>query len=301
MKVDNAQLAAFAAVLEEGSFEAAARRLHVTPSAVSQRIRSLEERLGQILLQRGSPCLATDAGKKLARFAGQVAVLENEMLRAIGLTDGDTRTAPRVPLAVNADSLETWFFSVFDTLPVEGVLRLDVRVEDQDHSAVLLREGAVMAAVSSSPVPVQGCRVELLGVMRYLALASPDYVVRHLAAKPVDEALASAPVLVFNGKDALQARFLSLCSDYPLEPPVHFIPSVHGFIEAARRGLGWGMMPAILSREALKTGALVEIAQGRHLDVPLYWHCWRLESPVLDALSNAVRRAAASALREDDS
>ena len=158
-----------------------------------------------------------------------------------------------------------------------------------------------MAAVSSSPVPVQGCRVELLGVMRYLALASPDYVVRHLAAKPVDEALGSAPVLVFNGKDALQARFLSLCSDHPLEPPVHFIPSVHGFIEAARRGLGWGMMPAILSREVLKTGALVEIAPGRHLDVPLYWHCWRLESPVLETLSNAVRRAAASALREDDS
>ena len=236
MKTDNAQLAAFAAVLRSGSFEAAAQSLNVTPSAISQRVRQLEDRLGQILVQRTTPCQATQTGKALARFAEQVALLEAEMLREIGAAEPGAAARLRLPIAVNADSIDSWFLDVCTAMLADCPVDFDLRVEDQDHSAVLLREGAVMAAVSSSPVPVQGCRVELLGVMRYLALASPDYVVRHLAAKPVDEALAGAPVLVFNGKDALQARFLSLCSDHPLEPPVHFIPSVHGFIEAARRG-----------------------------------------------------------------
>lgn len=296
MRIDNAQLAAFAAVLAEGSFEGAARRLHVTTSAISQRVRLLEERLGQVLLQRGAPCRATEAGKHLARFAGQVALLESDVLREIGLSDEDDRPASRLPVVVNADSLETWFLSVFDGLPRDGSVRLDIRVEDQDHSALLLREGTVMAAVSSSGAPVQGCRTELLGMMRYLALASPDYVSQRLAGRPLEDALAEAPMLVFNAKDALQARFLALCSEHPLDPPAHFLPSVHGFLEAVKRGIGWGMIPVILAREALDDGSAVEISPGRCLEVPLYWHCWRLDSPVVKALTQAVRHAAAVAL-----
>lgn len=299
MKIDNAQLAAFAAVLAEGSFEGAARRLHVTTSAVSQRIRLLEERLGQILLQRGTPCQATTAGRHLARFAGQVTLLENDVLRDMGLGGEGEAPAVRLPVVVNADSLETWFLSVFDGLPGDGGVRLDVRVEDQDHSARLLREGTVMAAVSSSPAPVQGCRVEALGVMRYLALASPEYVQRYLAGRPLDAALAAAPMLVFNAKDALQARFLALCAGTAAEPPTHFLPSVHGFLEAARRGIGWGMVPALLARDALAEGRVVEIVPGGCLDVPLYWHCWRLDSPILKTLTQTVRRAAAAALLAD--
>lgn len=297
MKIDNAQLAAFAAVLAEGSFEGAARRLHVTTSAVSQRLRLLEERLGQILLRRGSPCRATEAGRHLAHFAGQVALLENDLWREMGLQGEGDPSAVRVPVAVNADSLETWFLSVFDGLP--GEARLDIRVEDQDHSARLLREGTVMAAVSSSPAAVPGCRVEALGVMRYLALASPDYVHAHLAGRPLAAALAEAPLLVFNAKDALQARFLALCAGTAAEPPAHFLPSVHGFLEAARRGIGWGMVPAILARDALDAGSVVEIVPGRFLDVPLYWHCWRLDAPILKTLTQAVRRAAAGTLQYD--
>lgn len=215
MKIDNDQLAAFAAVLQEGSFEAAARRLHVTPSAISQRMRQLEERLGQVLLQRGSPCQPTAAGRTLARYTEQLALLEAETLAELGDVDGnglrDTGGVPlRVPLAVNADSLDSWFPASFDALPAEPAMVFDLRVEDQDHSATLLREGVVMAAVSASAEPVQGCTVEPLGIMRYLAVASPQLIAQAFAKGVNASSLSRTPMLAFNRKDALQARFIAL-------------------------------------------------------------------------------------------
>ena len=300
MKIDNAQLAAFDAVLREGSFEAAARRLYVTPSAISQRIKQLEERLGQVLLKRTTPCQATAAGKTLARFAEQLSLLEAEMLGEVGVS-GDLASAHssylRVPIVINADSLDTWFLSVFDGVPAAMPISFDIRVEDQDHSAAMLRDGSVMAAVSASALPVQGCSVEALGIMRYLAVASPANV-RQFFAEGVDaSSLDRAPMLTFNRKDELQARFIAQFIDDAVQPPTHFIPSVTGFLEVARRSLGWGMMPELLLTDALAAETLVEIAPGHSLDVPLYWHRWRLVSPALETLSTVVRKAAAEALR----
>lgn len=296
MNIDNAQLAAFAMVLREGSFEAAARRLNVTPSAISQRIKQLEERFGQVLLQRTTPCQATAAGKTLARFTEQLALLEAEMLSDVGAV-GMTGASPlRIPIVVNADSLDSWFLAVFD-VPLKEAICFDVRVEDQDHSAALLREGTVMAAVSASSVAVQGCRVEPLGTMRYLAVASPELAERYFSKSVDSSSLNHAPMLTFNRKDGLQQRFIDLFAADGVQPPIHYIPSANGFVEVAKRGLGWGMMPEQFVSSALDAGELVQIAPGRHLDVPLYWHRWRLDSPALKALSEAVRHAAANALR----
>ena len=60
--LDYAALSALVSVVREGSFERAARALHVTPSAISQRIRLLEERVGCTLVVRGQPCRAIDVG-----------------------------------------------------------------------------------------------------------------------------------------------------------------------------------------------------------------------------------------------
>lgn len=296
MNIDNAQLAAFATVLREGSFEAAARRLNVTPSAISQRIKLLEERFGQVLLQRTTPCQATAAGKTLARFTEQLALLEAEMLSDVGAAGATGSSRLRLPIVVNADSLDSWFLAVFDA-PLRETICFDVRVEDQDHSAALLREGTVMAAVSASPAAVQGCRVEPLGIMRYLAVASPELANRYFFKGVNSGSLNHAPMLTFNRKDGLQQRFLDLFTEEAVQPPIHYIPSAHGFVDVARRGLGWGMMPEQFVASALQCGELVEIAPGRHLDVPLHWHRWRLDSPALKALSDVVRHAAASALR----
>jgi LysR family transcriptional regulator, chromosome initiation inhibitor len=288
MKLDADHLAAFAAVVDEGSFEAAARRLHVTPSAVSQRIKALEARIGQVLIQRSRPSRPTVAGRVLVRLAGQITVLESEALgELLGETEGGLAPV-RMPVAVNADSLATWFLPALADLPVEQAMTFDIHQEDQDHSVALLRDGTVMAAVTAEPQVVQGCRAEALGAMRYLAVAAPEFARRYRQGRAGPEALAAAPMLVFNRKDGLQRRFLRGLLRRDLEPPATYLPSSWGFVEAARLGLGWGMVPEQMARAPVDAGELIEIQPGRPLDVPLYWQRWRLESAALAELTDAV-------------
>lgn len=291
MEIDGPQLAALAAVIDEGTFEAAARRLHVTPSAVSQRVKGLEQTMGQVLVRRSRPCRATEAGNVLVRLAGQTALLQSEAL--VTLT-GAAGAAPRVSVAVNADSLSTWFPAAVADLPMP--VQVDLRREDEGHSAELLRDGSVMAAVTADPHVVQGCRVRPLGAMRYLPVGSPSYVADWFGAGLTEAAFAAAPLLTFNREDALQVRFLRQVTGRALAPPVHYVPSSSAFVDLVRRGLGWGMVPDVAARALLATGDLVVIAPGRHLDVPLYWQHWKLESAVLDALTHAVAEAAGEVL-----
>ena len=292
MELDPARLAALAAVAEEGTFEAAARRLHVTPSAVSQRVKALEEQAGQVLVLRSRPCRPTGAGRRLVRLAGQIATLQAEAAREVGAGSG----VLRVPVAVNADSLSTWFPAALAGLPEHVVV--DVHREDQDHSADLLRDGAVMAAVTADARPVQGCRVRPLGAMRYLAVASPGFRHRWFADGP--EGLLRAPTLTFNRKDALQERFARRALGRAGAPPVHYVPSSSAFVELVEAGLGWGMVPEPAAAGPVARGSLVTLAD-EGLDVPLHWQHWRLDAPTLADLTERVERAARRVLRFDPS
>ncbi|GAA3081016.1 LysR family transcriptional regulator (chromosome initiation inhibitor) [Kribbella aluminosa] len=293
MQFDSVQLETFVAVLDEGSFDAAARRLSVTPSAISQRIKALESRLGQVVVMRGKPARATAAGEALLRLARQVALLELEAIAAVRGTV-DTQ---RIPIAVNADSLNNWFLPAMLDLSRTHDARFLVHQEDEEHSAEYLRNGTVLAAVTADPRPVQGCRVVPLGKMRYLPLATPEYAERWLAGKPLPEALAEAPMVIFNEKDVLQHRLLRKVTRRKLDPPAHAIPASAPFHEAVRIGLGWGMIEDQLAGPELAAGRMVEVAPGKYIDVPLYWQHWKLESGILDALTDAVRRAAEAGLR----
>jgi LysR family transcriptional regulator, chromosome initiation inhibitor len=291
MQVDSAQLATLAAVVDEGSFDAAAKSLQVTPSAVSQRIKALENHTGQVLVLRTRPSRPTAAGEALLRLARQVSLLETETLAAVrGVAEGLL-----LPIAVNADSLNSWFLPAL--LAMGRDTYFDLRQEDQDHSAELLRAGTVLAAVTADPVAVQGCRVRPLGRMRYLSVATPEFAERWLADRPLPEALSVAPMIVFNRKDALQHRLLRKVTRRRLDPPTHAIPSPGPFARAIRLGLGWGMVEEEAVEDELAAGRLVEVAPGRYVDVPLYWQHWKLSSTVLDALTEAVRSAAATGLR----
>jgi LysR family transcriptional regulator, chromosome initiation inhibitor len=279
-----------AAVIELGSFDAAAERLHVTPSAVSQRIKALEQRVGRVLVVREKPCTATAAGVPLLRLAAQTALLEAEALAEMGGVDG---SSPRIAVAVNADSMSTWFTRVFETL--DDVL-FDLRIEDQDHSARLLREGVVMGAVTTERTPVPGCRVQPLGVMRYVPVASPAYINRYLADGLTARAMAEAPSLAWNRDDALQDMLVRKAFRRDVRRPQHFAPTAEGFGSAVRAGLGWGMFPESLAAPALEDGLFVRIVD-EHLDVPLYWQCWKLDSPIVKRITEAVTSAAADLRR----
>ncbi|MFC6838627.1 LysR family transcriptional regulator ArgP [Xanthomonas theicola] len=285
------QLAAFSAVLEEGSFEAAARRLAVTASAVSQRIKALEDRLGQVLVVRQAPCRPTSAGERLLRRVRPMQALEAEAMADFLPGEADAGRARSIAIAVNDDSLQTWFLAALSSLHHAHGFLFDVHVDDQDHTLELLRNGTVLGAVTSASKPLQGCNIQPLGAMRYYAIASPQFVARYFAPGLNAAALAQAPMVVFNRKDDLQARFVRRITRTRLAPPIHYLPTSTGFVEAAARGLGWCLAPEQLVMPALREKKIGVIDSQRWLDVPLFWQHAAVRSSVLQQIGQALRTA----------
>ncbi|WP_454132403.1 LysR family transcriptional regulator ArgP [Microbacterium lacticum] len=290
-------------VVDEGSLDAAARRLHVTPSAVSQRIKALEEQVGRVLLVRSKPVRPTDAAHAVIRYARQLDLLEHDALAALGAE----AALVTVPLAVNADSLATWFLAPLAELAAHHPVLFDLHRDDQDFTAALLESGTVMGAVTSRAEAVAGCRVVPLGTMRYEAVATPAFVARWLsgvaaptegaphAAAPASRAtpaflasLAAAPRVDFDRRDDLQRQWLTRVG-VDGDGPRHYVPASHDFASAILQGLGWGLLPGFQSHEALAAVRLVRVG-GPPVDVPLSWQQWNLRSELLDAVAEAIVR-----------
>ncbi|MEY4749057.1 MAG: hypothetical protein RIQ60_1271 [Pseudomonadota bacterium] len=294
--LDYAALAALAAVIREGSFERAALALNVTPSAVSQRIRLLEERVGCALVVRAQPCRATETGRRLCQHVDRVRLLEQELQGTLPALAPEGLSRVALPVAVNADSLATWFAPALASYAADAPVLVELAVDDQDHTGEWLRSGAVLAAVSASARPVVGCNSRPLGAMRYVAAASPAFVARHFAAGVGAGSLASAPSLVFNTKDELQARWVRRLCHRHVELPRHSLPSPQAFVTAALAGMGWSLHPLALIAHHLASGALVELVPDTPLDVALHWQQARAASALLDGLSRAVLAAARDSL-----
>ncbi|MEX8059325.1 LysR family transcriptional regulator ArgP [Microbacterium sp. 16-032] len=273
-----------AIVVEEGTLDAAARRLHVTPSAVSQRVRALEDQLGRVVLVRSKPVRTTEAGDAVVRLARQLALLEHDALAAIGAEGGAVAS---VPLAVNADSLATWFLPPLARVAERRAVVFDLHRDDQDFTAGLLESGTVMAAVTSREAPVAGCRVRPLGVLRYEAVATTSFAARWFASGVDVTALSAAPVVDFDRRDDLQTQWLARRGVPAAAPPRHRVPASQDFATAVQLGLGWGLLPGFQSDAALSAGELVRLGDDP-IDVPLYWQQWNLTSPLLDEVADEV-------------
>ncbi|MBB3678665.1 LysR family transcriptional regulator ArgP [Modestobacter versicolor] len=284
MDLDLAQLRAFDATVTAGTLDGAARALHVTPSAISQRLKALEAATGRVLLVRSKPVQVTGSGQSVLRLARQVALLAADATRELSPEDGDRPVT--LPIALNADSMATWVLPAL--APLAGELAFDLHREDQEHTAALLREGRVMAAVTAAADPVPGCSVTRLGGMRYRPMATAAFAARWLPDGVQPAALARAPVVVFDRRDDLQHGYLRSRGVDPAAPPLHHVPASADYITAVRLGFGWGMVP----RQQEPPGELVELDDGGAVDVVLHWQQWRLRSPSLDRVADAVLAAA---------
>ena len=296
--IDYALLDALAAVVRHGSFDRAASELNVTASAVSQRIKLLEERVGSVLVKRGQPCVATASGALLCRHTERVRLLEAQLADDMPSMAGALlgRSWPTLRVAVNDDSVGTWFVDAVAAFCAQRRMLLDLVIDDQDYTAQRIRDGSVQGAVTTQAEPVQGCRSVRLGRMRYLAVCSPVFFDRYFGDGVNREALRRAPCVVFNPKDALQARFIRRLTRAELDPPQHWMPHVGGYLRACVTGLGWGMCPTQMIDALLERGELVQLSPGRHLDVDLYWQSWRLSIGWLDEFSAVLKQRAAEFL-----
>ncbi len=290
MSVSPEQLAALVAVVDEGTFEAAARSLHVTPSAVSQRIRALEVEVGRVVVVRSVPCRPTAAGESVLRMARQHRLLETELAAELQIgTGGPVELA----VAVNADSAGSWFTGVMAACADWPEVTLRLHVHDQQRSAEMLRAGTVLGAVTADPTAVQGCSTTPLLTMRYTAAATRGLVDRHRRGRSID--LTTMPLVRFSTHDDLQQHVLDR-RGVTVRPPTHVVPDSAGFEAAVRVGLGWGvLLPDQLRR--LHDDDVVPLGRDDHVDVPLYWQRWRLPSSHLDRLTALVTDAARAASR----
>ena len=284
--LDYPALAALSEIIRRGSFEAAAAALGVTPSAISQRIKGLEERMGEVLIHRGPPAQGTPRGMRLMQHLDQVRLLERNL-------DGTADAPPAIlRIAVNADSLATWFPPAMTALDAI----FDLVVDDQDHARDWLGKGEVSAAISSDRAAVPGSDVLPLGHMRYHACATPEFLHRHFATGLDAAALEAAPAVIFNSKDAAQSRWAAMLTGRRLHLHGHRVPASEPFARVVELGLGWGMIPEVMASPALASGRLA-LLDPLPLDVPLFWHVQRALRPALAPLTAAIRKRAAAELR----
>lgn len=297
-QIDPVALRTLATAVRLGTFEATARELHVTPSAVSQRIKALETRVGRVLLHRVKPLEPTEAGHVLVRLAAQTELLEREAVSELLEPEDATGTAyTSVPIAVIADAFFGWLVEALADVGSRHRVTFEIRRDDQSRTAELLRRGEVMAAITAEPQPVPGCTVVRLGKLPYRAVAAPSFYAQHFATGVNAASLAQAPVVLFDRHDTLQHEFIRRVTRRHLAPPASYLPSVREFDTAVRLGIGWGLLSDRECAKEVATGKLIELVPGRRIEVPLFWQHWKLGSTVIAELTDAIVGAARARLK----
>ena len=292
-------LECLAAIIEEGGFERAAQRLSITQSAVSQRLRALEAQVGTVLIVRSRPLKATSAGQLLLKHTKQMRLLRADVERDLKdlapSSTGGAREEERISIAINADSIATWALGAIGELARAG-LPMEIITDDQDFTQEWLREGQVLGCVTTLKQAMRGCKVVPLGAMKYIAVcAIGTGTLTKLGVKNQLTAhnFRELPFIAFNRKDDMQSEFVAKAFGLKrVTLSQLFVPSSQGQVRAVLDGWGVSVVPQLLAQPLIDEGRLVNIAPEHSLEVQLYWHCWNLESEVLDNLTAALTQAA---------
>ena len=294
-------LECLAAIVEEGGFERAARRLSITQSAVSQRLRALEAQVGTVLIVRSRPLKATSAGQLLLKHTRMLRLLRADLERDLKeLAPSSLRGAreeERISIAINADSIATWALPALTALAQQG-LPMEIITDDQDFTHEWLRQGQVLGCVTTVKQALRGCKVVPLGAMEYVAVATPALAQERLGGEALTaHNFREIAFVAFNRKDDMQSEFVGKA--FGLKRVMLnqlFVPSSEGQVRAVLAGWGASVLPRLLAQPLLDQGLLVNLQLDCVLPIQLYWHCWNLESEVLDALTSALTLAAKAAL-----
>jgi LysR family transcriptional regulator (chromosome initiation inhibitor) len=287
--IDNRFLEALGAVVEEGGFDKAAHKLHLTQSAVSQRIRNLEEQLGQVLVVRSTPPEPTEAGRKLIRHLRQVRLMEHELTESLGLGSKNENDFISMPIGVNADSLATWFMDAVEDFVRESNVLFDIYVDDENRTLEMLKNGEVVGCIGTGAGRVKSCHSEFLSTFDYLCVSTPEFREKWFADGFTVKNVVQAPAAVFNRKDETQSAMLSkIFPGKKVAHPIFYVPSSESFVDVILRGLVYGMVPEFQVRDGIASGQLVELHTEARVPVSLYWHSWNVQTPLLLELSRTL-------------
>lgn len=284
--IDYKLLRALDAVVAEQSFEGAAKRLFISQSAVSQRLKSLEKHCGEPLLVRSMPPKASKLGKLLLSHYQRVVQLETELTEQL-----DTRKqhSQPLPLAVNADSVADWFIDALTPLLQSKLFQLNLYIQDESTTVQRMRDGEVLACISSDEKAVSGAQSTFLGYMDYLCVATPDFIKRFFSDGVNRESLQRAPAIAFDQHDDIHLHFLS--EFYQLQKGqylCHTIRSSQAFVDLTLASGAYSFNSAFSVHKHIQSGRLVNLLPAQRIRVPLYWHSWQLAGKWMQELSEQV-------------
>jgi len=293
--LDYKLIEALAMVAREGGFDKAAKALYITQSAVSQRVKLLEELTGQVLIARTTPPQATPAGRKLLKHYLQVKRLKDDLMGDMDAPGKKEFTS--IAVGINADSLAFWLLEAIHPFLLEERVLLDIRVNDQEQTHRLLKDGEVMGCISTQEQPMQGCRIDYIGSMNYRMMAAPEFAAQWFPSGLAIEDVRRAPAIIFDRQDELHHKLLhQALGEVPASIPTHYVPSVEKFADFIASGLAYGMLPDQQSTPLVRTGHMIDLSPDYHVPVRLYWHCWNLKSDLLDNLTQHLLRKAKALL-----